>query len=178
MDRRPDADSTPNAKRQKTTPTSGDMDPKKNPYLAHLYPDAYKENGYSNGYGQGDWSSVSDGGVSLNPPGSASATPAKRSSGLPSPAYLSTPPTEYSGGYGSSSKLDSNFATESFQLHATTAKDARKAEDGPNNPFNGKTLSDNYFAILETRRNLPVHAQRYVTCVSIPFPRTSALTFT
>jgi pre-mRNA-splicing factor ATP-dependent RNA helicase DHX15/PRP43 len=47
-----------------------------------------------------------------------------------------------------------------FKRHATTAEDARAAEDGPNNPFTGKPLSNRYFSILETRRNLPVHAQR------------------
>ncbi|KAI7203974.1 putative pre-mRNA-splicing factor ATP-dependent RNA helicase, partial [Hortaea werneckii] len=44
--------------------------------------------------------------------------------------------------------------------HATTAKAAAKAEDGPLNPFNGNQLSDRYFSILKTRRDLPVHAQR------------------
>ena len=37
---------------------------------------------------------------------------------------------------------------------------ARKAEDGPNNPFTDQPLSANYFKILQTRRGLPVHAQR------------------
>ncbi|KAI7215632.1 putative pre-mRNA-splicing factor ATP-dependent RNA helicase [Hortaea werneckii] len=44
--------------------------------------------------------------------------------------------------------------------HATTAKAAAKAEDGPLNPFNGNQLSDRYFSILKGRRDLPVHAQR------------------
>ncbi|KAI9666800.1 MAG: DEAH-box ATP-dependent RNA helicase prp43 [Alyxoria varia] len=160
MDRRPDPDSTPQAKRQKTTSSTADMDPKTNPYLAHMYPDAYKENSYSNGYGQGDWSSASDGGVSLNPPDSTSATPGQRSSGFQSSADQSTPPTEYSAGYRSSFKPNSSIATESFKRHATKAKQAKEAEDGPDNPFNGKPLSDKYFSILESRRNLPVHAQR------------------
>lgn len=47
-----------------------------------------------------------------------------------------------------------------FKRHQTTAKDAERAEDGPENPLNGKNLSKNYFKILQTRRNLPVHAQR------------------
>jgi hypothetical protein len=51
-------------------------------------------------------------------------------------------------------------ALDSFQRHGTTAKDAMKAEDGPNNPFNGNQLSDRYFSILKTRRDLPVHQQR------------------
>ena len=45
--------------------------------------------------------------------------------------------------------------------HKSTAAMAKKAEDGPNNPFNGQPLSSQYFSILETRRNLPVHQQRY-----------------
>lgn len=46
--------------------------------------------------------------------------------------------------------------------HSTTSAQAAKAEDGPANPFTGRNLSDKYFGILKTRRNLPVHAQRYV----------------
>lgn len=52
-----------------------------------------------------------------------------------------------------------------FKRHATTAKDAERAENGPENPLNGKPLSKNYFKILESRRNLPVHAQRYVASI-------------
>ena len=48
----------------------------------------------------------------------------------------------------------------SFKRHATTAKIAKVAEDGPENPFTGGQLSDRYFSILQTRRGLPVHAQR------------------
>ena len=44
--------------------------------------------------------------------------------------------------------------------HSTTAALAKKAENGPYNPFNGQSLSSQYFNLLETRRNLPVHAQR------------------
>jgi pre-mRNA-splicing factor ATP-dependent RNA helicase DHX15/PRP43 len=47
-----------------------------------------------------------------------------------------------------------------FQRHKTTAAQAHTAEDGPNNPFNGAPLSQNYFSILKTRRDLPVHRQR------------------
>ena len=57
-------------------------------------------------------------------------------------------------GRGNSSSL------ASFPRHKTNAAMARRAEDGPNNPFNGNPLSKEYFNILETRRNLPVHAQR------------------
>jgi pre-mRNA-splicing factor ATP-dependent RNA helicase DHX15/PRP43 len=51
-----------------------------------------------------------------------------------------------------------------LKRHATTAQDAMAVEDGPNNPFNGQQLSKRYFDILKTRRNLPVHSQRYVRC--------------
>jgi pre-mRNA-splicing factor ATP-dependent RNA helicase DHX15/PRP43 len=47
-----------------------------------------------------------------------------------------------------------------FKRHATTAQDAMAVEDGPNNAFTGKRLSNRYFDILRTRRNLPVHTQR------------------
>lgn len=47
-----------------------------------------------------------------------------------------------------------------FVRHKTTAVQAHTAEDGPNNPFNGNTLSNQYFNILKTRRDLPVHKQR------------------
>ncbi|KAL2002397.1 hypothetical protein VTN02DRAFT_6863 [Thermoascus thermophilus] len=47
-----------------------------------------------------------------------------------------------------------------FKRHQTTAAMAREAEDGELNPFNGKPFSSNYFSILKTRRDLPVHAQR------------------
>ncbi|KAF2088973.1 pre-mRNA-splicing factor ATP-dependent RNA helicase PRP43 [Saccharata proteae CBS 121410] len=59
-------------------------------------------------------------------------------------------------GYGNASSSD----LDEQKRHATTALDAKKAEDGPNNPFNGRPLSDQYFGILKTRRDLPVHAQR------------------
>lgn len=48
-----------------------------------------------------------------------------------------------------------------FGRHKTTAALASKAEDGPNNPFNSKPLSNQYFNILKVRRKLPVHVQRY-----------------
>jgi pre-mRNA-splicing factor ATP-dependent RNA helicase DHX15/PRP43 len=48
----------------------------------------------------------------------------------------------------------------SFKRHHTTDKQAKIAEDGPNNPFNGNPLSQRYMSILKTRRGLPVHAQR------------------
>ncbi|KAG4430704.1 DEAH-box ATP-dependent RNA helicase prp43 [Cadophora sp. M221] len=47
-----------------------------------------------------------------------------------------------------------------FKRHATTAAQAHTAEDGPANPFNNSPLSKQYFNILKTRRELPVHKQR------------------
>ena len=49
---------------------------------------------------------------------------------------------------------------QNFRDMLVPQKMARLAEDGPNNPFNGRSLSKSYFNILKTRRNLPVHAQR------------------
>lgn len=98
-DRRPEEPEMSRAKR----PRTDDMDPKANPYLAHMY-------GESNGWGNG------------------------------------------SNGAGS------GFAN--FKRHHTTAAQAHVAEDGPSNPLNEKPLSKQYFSILKTRRNLPVHKQR------------------
>jgi pre-mRNA-splicing factor ATP-dependent RNA helicase DHX15/PRP43 len=52
-------------------------------------------------------------------------------------------------------------ALADFERHATTSKQAMRAEDGPNNPFTGRPLSSNYMSILKKRRDLPVHQQRY-----------------
>src|SRR5215469_16233501 len=88
--------------------SNGDtIDPRSNPYLAHMYDD-------------------DSGGVPLYFPPSSQA----------------------------SSRLSS------FKRHNTTSEQARKAEDGPDNPFTGLPLSDQYFKILKTRRDLPVHLQR------------------
>jgi pre-mRNA-splicing factor ATP-dependent RNA helicase DHX15/PRP43 len=64
---------------------------------------------------------------------------------------------EYSNGYGNGSV---SSGLSKFQRHATTALQAHAAEDGPNNPFNNAPLSKQYFNILRTRRDLPVHKQR------------------
>jgi len=49
-----------------------------------------------------------------------------------------------------------------FIRRKSTAKQAETAEDGPDNPFTLKPQSRQYFDILKKRRDLPVHAQRYV----------------
>ena len=72
----------------------------------------------------------------------------------------------YSNGYGRPTNRMNGLSNASslarFPRHKSTAAMARNAEDGPNNPFSGQPLSSQYFNILKTRRNLPVHQQRYV----------------
>ena len=59
-----------------------------------------------------------------------------------------------------SPKNGSGIPLNAFKRHATTDKEARAAEDGPQNPFTGKPLSSKYMSILQKRRDLPVHTQR------------------
>ena len=71
----------------------------------------------------------------------------------------------YSNGYDSYKKSNGNGASartslSDFKRHETTAVQAHTAEDGPANPFNNNPLSKQYFNILKTRRDLPVHKQR------------------
>ncbi|KAF2483032.1 P-loop containing nucleoside triphosphate hydrolase protein [Neohortaea acidophila] len=69
----------------------------------------------------------------------------------------------HANGYGNGQTHDSakGGMLASFKRHASTAKMAKVAEDGPNNPFKqGHQLSERYFGILKKRRDLPVHAQR------------------
>lgn len=74
----------------------------------------------------------------------------------------------YSNGYGRPTNRTDGVSNASsvarFPRHKSTSAMARNAEDGPNNPFSGQPLSSQYFNILKTRRNLPVHQQRYVKC--------------
>ncbi|KAK4165106.1 putative Pre-mRNA-splicing factor ATP-dependent RNA helicase PRP43 [Cladorrhinum sp. PSN259] len=58
------------------------------------------------------------------------------------------------GGNGFDSLLDA------MERHQTTASQAEKAEDSDLNPWTNKPHSENYFKILKTRRDLPVHKQR------------------
>ncbi|WEW60934.1 DEAH-box ATP-dependent RNA helicase prp43 [Emydomyces testavorans] len=101
--RRPDTEEPSRAKRLKTTAST--MDPRKNPYLAHMYEDENSTNGNVNG--------------------DAGDSPLAR-----------------------------------FERHKTTTAMAKKVEDSKVNPFTGKPASNQYFSILKTRRDLPVHAQR------------------
>ena len=64
-----------------------------------------------------------------------------------------------SNGYANG-KLPAGSALRDFKRRETTAKQAAKAEDGYNNPFTGEPHSEQYFTILKSRRNLPVHKQR------------------
>ena len=72
----------------------------------------------------------------------------------------------YSNGYQRPTSRVNGLSNASslarFPRHKSTAAMAKAAEDGPNNPFSGQPLSSQYFNILKTRRNLPVHQQRYV----------------
>jgi pre-mRNA-splicing factor ATP-dependent RNA helicase DHX15/PRP43 len=68
----------------------------------------------------------------------------------------------YSGRNGNANGSGSdNSILKKFHRHKTTAEQANEAENGPNNPFNGVPLSQQYFSILKTRRDLPVHKQRF-----------------
>jgi pre-mRNA-splicing factor ATP-dependent RNA helicase DHX15/PRP43 len=71
----------------------------------------------------------------------------------------------YSRSNGNGTKARTGLSD--FKRHATTALQAHKAEDGPDNPFNNAPLSKQYFNILKTRRDLPVHKQRSVTSESV-----------
>jgi pre-mRNA-splicing factor ATP-dependent RNA helicase DHX15/PRP43 len=72
-------------------------------------------------------------------------------------------------GYSSNNGLEPSTITalSTFKRHQTTAAQADAAERATNNPFNNKPLSKQYFNILKTRQDLPVHKQRYVD----PFSR-------
>lgn len=71
----------------------------------------------------------------------------------------------YSNGYANRSSVPTGLSK--FKRHETTALQAHTAEDGPNNPFNNVPLSNQYFNILKTRRELPVHKQRYTASFPI-----------
>ncbi|KAK2766919.1 DEAH-box ATP-dependent RNA helicase prp43 [Arachnomyces sp. PD_36] len=65
----------------------------------------------------------------------------------------------YDNSHSANGRMDDSPLAK-FKRHQSTAAMARKAEDASVNPFNGNRLSDKYFSILKTRRDLPVHAQR------------------
>lgn len=74
------------------------------------------------------------------------------------------------GSNGNEPSPDSPLA--GMKRHQTTAKEAEKAEDSEYNPFTGRPHSQKYFQILEGRRDLPVHKQRFV--LSLPSARAFA----
>ena len=122
---------TAGKKRQKKEP---DLEAKPNPYLAHQ-----------------------------------DAAPEKKSVDPKSNPYLAHMYDEdesyggYSNGYGKTmarSKVSDASTLARLPRHRTTAAMAKEAENGPNNPYTGMPLSSQYFNILKTRRNLPVHVQR------------------
>ena len=123
---------TASKKRQKKEP---DLEAKPNSYLAHQY-----------------------------------AEPEKKSVDPKSNPYLAHMYEEdesyggYSNGYGKTmartSKVSDASTLARLPRHRTTAAMAKEAENGPNNAFTGMPLSSQYFNILKTRRNLPVHVQR------------------
>ena len=81
----------------------------------------------------------------------------------------STTSNGYAGSYDSgynSNNSPHGFGMSGLPRHKSTTAQAQKSEDGPNNPFTGQPLSRTYFDILKTRRNLPVHSQRFVIVVA------------
>ena len=58
--------------------------------------------------------------------------------------------------------VPANSPFAGFKRRATTSQQAEKVEDMDVNPFTNKPHTTQYFNILQTRRDLPVHKQRYV----------------
>ncbi|MCJ1463447.1 DEAH-box ATP-dependent RNA helicase prp43 [Pseudocyphellaria aurata] len=156
-DRRPEVDE-PRSKRQKTEAIESNQtrhlahkyDPTAKPFLPQKHEDPAEDSRKKNDYGKLKTMKTEDMDPKANP-------------------YLahmyedSTEASRYSNGYGKSSRIQGTGAAAAlarFPRHGTDAAMAKEIENGPENPFNGKRLSPQYFSILETRRNLPVHAQR------------------
>ena len=57
--------------------------------------------------------------------------------------------------------MDVGGLLKDFKRRDTTAMQATRAEDGPDNPFTLRPLSRNYFELLKKKRALPIHVQRY-----------------
>ena len=72
--------------------------------------------------------------------------------------YLAHTYENGSNGWESAQESDSTFS--GMKRHATTAKGAEVLEDRDLNPWTGQPHSQQYFRILKTRRDLPVHTQR------------------
>jgi pre-mRNA-splicing factor ATP-dependent RNA helicase DHX15/PRP43 len=83
-----------------------------------------------------------------------------KTDGKPNP-YLAHMYEEENNGWGSGEPA-ANSVLAGMKRRETTAQQASKAEDSDSNPFTGREHSQKYFQILQTRRDLPVHKQRYV----------------
>lgn len=68
---------------------------------------------------------------------------------------------EEENGWGSG-EPSPNSPLAGMKRRQTSAQEASKAEDSDSNPFTGRQHSQKYFQILQTRRDLPVHKQRFV----------------
>lgn len=66
---------------------------------------------------------------------------------------------------GNGTEPSPNSPLAGMKRQHTTAAQAAKAEDNDSNPFTGRPHSQKYFQILEGRRNLPVHKQRYIISI-------------
>ncbi|EAQ83877.1 conserved hypothetical protein [Chaetomium globosum CBS 148.51] len=73
-------------------------------------------------------------------------------------AKMDTKPNPYLAHYNDNEVVASPL--DEFERHNTTALQAARAESEDNNPWTGKPHSQQYFGILKTRRDLPVHKQR------------------
>jgi len=80
-------------------------------------------------------------------------------------AHLDDEPSSFQSNTNGNSNGPPKWATNmikdvGLKRHKSTAAQANKAEDGPNNMFNNEPLSQQYFQILSKRRDLPVQAER------------------
>jgi pre-mRNA-splicing factor ATP-dependent RNA helicase DHX15/PRP43 len=57
-------------------------------------------------------------------------------------------------------RLEPNGGTNTNNYATGTQKSPEELENGPNNLFTGRAFTQNYFKILQKRRQLPVHQQR------------------
>ncbi|CAI4218148.1 unnamed protein product [Parascedosporium putredinis] len=86
------------------------------------------------------------GGVSLNAEGAQKYNP-----------YLAH---TYDDTDANGDEVFANSPFAGFTRRSTTAKQAEKVEDLDENPFTGRPHTSQYFSILQSRRDLPVHKQR------------------
>lgn len=144
-------DSSSSNQHKKVTPTKmGGFDPTAKPFLPQKYEDPTKDSSNTNGY------------VKPNKMKTEHLDP-KTNPYLAHMYEDSADDFNYSNGYGKPNRIQGSGSAStlaSFPRHATNAAMAKEAENGPKNPFSGKPLSTQYFNILKSRRNLPVHAQR------------------